>query len=181
MPNALPLVLAAALALAACRESNVETARADPDSGVKISINTDDPGTTASAEADGSEPGKVEVKLPGGLGAKIDLPGGLGGDSKFDIAGVGLYPGARVGAIAVNAANAGKPGGSAVVNIGFSAPADAAVVADWYQQQFAGRNVPVVRKGESLTGKTSDGDDFTLALIPAASGSKGQLTITDAG
>jgi hypothetical protein len=181
MSNAQPLVLAAALALMACRESNVETARADPDSGVKISINTDDAATAVSDEEDAGEPGKVEVKLPGGLGAKLDLPGGLGGNAKFDIAGVGLYPGARVGAIAVNAANAGRPGGRAVVNIGFSAPADAAAVADWYERQFAERKVPVERKGERLMGKTSDGDDFTLALTPVASGSTGQLTITDAG
>jgi hypothetical protein len=177
MSKALPMVLAAALALVACRESNVETARADPDSGIEISIDSDD----APASAETGEPGLVEVQLPGGLGAKVKVPGGLGDDGEFDIAGVGLYPGARVGAIAVNAVNANKPGGRAVVNIGFSAPADAAAIADWYEQQFADKRVAIKRSGDTLTGKTSDGDDFSLALTPDAKGAKGQLTITDAG
>jgi hypothetical protein len=68
-----------------------------------------------------------------------------------------------------------------VVNIGFSAPADAAAVADWYEKQFAEKRVAVTRSGETLTGKTDKGNDFRLALTPDAKGAKGQLTITDAG
>jgi hypothetical protein len=170
-------VLVAAAALTACSDSKVETARPDGDAKVDISVNGDD---EASATAN-AEPGRVEVKLPGGLEAKVKVPGGLGKNSEFDIGGVGLYPGAKVGAIAVNAANAGKPGGAAVVNIGFSAPADAAAVADWYEQQFAAKNVTIKRTGETLSGKTEDGDDFTLVLTPAAGGASGDLQIRDAG
>lgn len=175
MPKSVLLAAAAALALTACGESNVETARANPDSGVKTSMDTD------AGEASAGETGKVEVKLPGGLAANVDLPGGFGSNADFDIDGVGLYPGARVGAIAVNAANAGRPGGAAIVNIGFSAPADAAAVADWYERQFADKHIAVERRGETLTGKTRDGNDFTLALTAAAAGSSGQLQIRDAG
>jgi uncharacterized glyoxalase superfamily protein PhnB len=66
------------------------------------------------------------------------------------------------------------------VKIGFSAPADAAAVADWYQQQFEAKKIAVARSGETLTGTTRDGDQFTLALQSAGAGAaKGQLTIID--
>jgi hypothetical protein len=174
MSNPFPLMLAIAVGLGACAESKVETAKPDPEGKLELSLNERD-------EAVSAEPGQVEVKLPGGLGVKVDVPGGLGEDAKFDIAGVGLYPGAKVGSIAVNALNADKPGGSAVVNIGFSAPADAAVVADWYEKQFAQKQVAIQRIGDTLKGKTAKGRNFTLALTGDATGTMGQLTVTGNG
>lgn len=159
--KSLLLIAAAALAISACSESKVETA---------------DAGTEAPDTG-----GRIEVKLPGGMEAKVDLPEGLDKTAKFDIDGVGLYPGARVNAVAVNASQPGEKGGKAIVDIGFWAPADAAVVADWYQQEFARKNIGVQRQGETLTGKTGDGDDFTLAMTPSNDGASGQLNIRDAG
>lgn len=185
------LVAAAALlGLAGCSDNNVETQKADK--GTKVSISID--GTeaeNAAAMADASadvniagdtDSGKVEIKLPGGLEAKVNIPEGVANNAKFDIDGVGLYPGAKVGSIKVNATGKktdGKKGHDATVNIGFTAPADAAVVADWYQQQFDAKKIAVRRSGETLSGKTDDGDDFTLALSPAATGASGLLSIRD--
>ena len=188
----LALSLSASLVvLSGCGESKVETEKADKGTKVSISIDGSD-ADHAAAMADASadvnivgdtDTGKMEIKLPGGLQAKVDIPEGMTKNTKFDIDGVGLYPGAKIGSVKVNATERkhnGAAGHSAVVNIGFTAPADAAAVADWYQQQFEAKKVAVRRTGETLAGKTGDGDDFTLALVPAATGSAGVLTIIDA-
>lgn len=173
----------ALLALAACSESKVETATPDAGKEVDISIAAADAEEGAVNIDANTDSGKFELKLPGGIEANVKVPGGMVDKADFDIDGVGLYPGAKVGSVNVKALT-GKGGsnGSATVKIGFSAPADAAAVADWYQQQFEARKVAVTRSGETLSGKTEDGDDFILAIAQAGAGaSKGELTIVDAG
>ena len=69
---------------------------------------------------------------------------------------------------------------TAIIKIGFAAPADAAAVADWYQQQFKAKRKTAARRGETLTGTTDNGDAFTVSLEAAGAGaSKGLLTIVD--
>jgi hypothetical protein len=195
--KSLPILACAAALLilpAACSGGNDA---ADDKHSVSISIGDKDgeggdaaTATTATASAStdtssvtidaDSDTGRVELSLPGGIEAKVKVPGNISVGSKFDIDGVGLYPGAKVGSVNVKAFD-GKAGKDAIVKIGFAAPADAAVVADWYQQQFEAKKVAVNRSGETLTGKTEDGDDFTLALTQGPAGaSQGLLTIVDA-
>ena len=165
------LILVASLTLAACSDSKVETETPDN----KVSIDSD-----AKATATDGESSKLELNLPGGIEAKINLPEGLGESGKFDIDGIGLYPGAVVRSVKVNASEAAATK-RAEVQIGFSAPADAAVVADWYQQAFEAKNRAVTRSGETLSGKDADGDDFTIVLTGAGAGkAKGLVTIVDA-
>ena len=166
------LVATSLITLVACSDkTETRTARADADGKTKISVEIDGDET--------SSPGKFELKLPGGIDAKVDLPQGLGDESRFDINGVGLFPGARVRSVDIDAANA-QTTRTATVKIGFNAPGDAAAVTDWYQQQFDAKNVRVARSGETLAGSTGEGKPFTLALEPAGAGaSKGLLTITD--
>lgn len=174
----LPLILAGAalLALTGCGRSAVADKDDAKASSVSITGDGDSDGTV-KVDAD-SDTGKVEVTLPGGLEAKVKIPGGLPSDAKFDIDGVGLFPGANVTSISVNAND--KPGTRSTVALGFAAPGDAAAVADWYQQQFADKSVTASRQGDTLTGKTEDGDDFVLALTQGAPGkAQGKLTITD--
>lgn len=182
----LPILLAGAalLALTACGGSK------EPEAEVKkeVSISLNEEGDTATAEARSvdidanNETGQVAVKLPGGIEANVKVPGGeMLEKADFDIDGVGLYPGAKVGSVNVKALSGkGEGKGTATVKIGFSAPADAAAVADWYQQQFEAKKIAVSRSGEMLTGTTKDGDQFTLALTQAGAGAaKGQLTLID--
>jgi hypothetical protein len=176
----------ALLALAACSESKVETAKPEAGKEVDISIASADTADTEEGTVNidaNTDTGKFELKLPGGIEANVKVPGGMVDKADFDIDGVGLYPGAKVGSVNVKALTGkGDSNGSATVKIGFSAPADAAAVADWYQQQFEAKKVAVTRSGETLSGKTEDGDDFTLAIAQAGAGaSKGELTIIDAG
>jgi hypothetical protein len=181
---------AALLALAACGESKVETATPEAGKEVDISIASAGADSAGSDAEEGAlnndantDTGKFELKLPGGIEANVKVPGGMVDKADFDIDGVGLYPGAKVGSVNVKALSGkGQGNGSATVRIGFSAPADAAAVADWYQQQFEAKKVPVTRRGETLSGKTEDGDDFTLTVARDGAGaSKGELTIIDAG
>ena len=130
-----------------------------------------------------SDPGKLAIKLPGGFEAKLPMPQSIAKGSKFDIDGVGLYPGAAVETINVNAdtrRSGDKSGDKAVVVLGFAAPASADTVADWYEGQFKAKNIAVSRKADLLTGLTDDGNSFALLLTDVAGGrSKGEVTIHD--
>jgi hypothetical protein len=164
----LPIVLAATalVAVAACSKKDDADTRSDASQH------------TVDIQAD-SETGDIAMKLPGGFDAKFKVPAGMTDEAKFDIDGVGLYPGAKVQKIKVNAVK--KDGDrDATVELGFKAPADPAAVADWYQQQFEAKKISVSRSGETLTGKTEDGDDFSLALVAGGTGvTQGTLTIRD--
>ena len=163
---------------------------ADPDAGkakVNVVIDGDSKEIGKSGTAvdvaivAASNPGKLAIKLPGGFEAKLPMPDSITDDSKFDIDGVGLYPGARVDTINVDADRKGDASGDkAVVVLGFAAPASAETVAGWYEGQFQARNISVNRKGKLLTGKTDDGNGFALLLSDVAGGkARGQLTIHD--
>jgi hypothetical protein len=179
---ALCLAATTLLVLTACSDSKVETEKADTGSKVSIAIDSDGDKTETRTDVTingDTDTGKFELKLPGGIEAKVNLPEGIGEHGKFDIDGVGLYPGAKVRGVNVNASDT-KETKQAVVKISFSAPADAAAVADWYQQQFDAKQKAVTRRGETLSGTTDDGDTFTIALDAAGTGtSKGLLTIID--
>lgn len=161
--------LAAMLLVAACSDSKVETETPDKASKVSIDIDTGDDAATTG------EGGKLEISLPGGIEANVKLPGDIGDKSDFDIEGVGLYPGASVNSVKVDAA-AARETKSATVAIGFKAPGDAAAVADWYQQQFEAKQVKISRRGETLSGVAADGDAFTIALRPAGKGASTGVT-----
>lgn len=165
------LLLAAAAAFVMLSACSDKTDTAEAERKTQVSINIDDGAVSPT--------GKFQLKLPGGIEAKVNLPDSVGNDSKFDINGVGLFPGARVRSIDIDAADARKTR-TATVKIGFNAPGDAAAVTDWHQQQFDAKNVAVTRSGETLAGTTEEGKPFSLALEPAGTGaSKGLLTIVD--
>ncbi len=173
------LVIVAAIGLVALGGCGWRHHDKDDDHGVKVSINSDDKDADAAWDSDSGDGSgvKLALNLPGGFNAKVNVPGARMGGGKFDIDGVGLYPGARVNSINVDANASPK---RSEVKIGFVAPGDAAAVADWYQAQFEAKDVKATRTGESFAGKSEDGDDFTLAIVAGGSGrSSGLLTIID--
>ncbi|KPF62323.1 hypothetical protein IP88_15055 [alpha proteobacterium AAP81b] len=177
------MVLPIVLLVAGCGGSDKsERERAERDGGVTIDLDSDkQEGKAAVAgnvlevdSADGK--GRVALNLPGGIGAQITLPTEIMKDAKMEIGGVGLYPGARVRSLNVNGGGDEERG---VVTFAFAAPAAPATVADWYERQFAEKKITAARAGETLTGKTDDGDDFTLTLAATDTGSTGTMRIVD--
>ena len=174
------LILAAplVLALAACghrdKESSVTITTSDD--GKTTTTTTRTKGNTASADATSS----IELKLPGGFEAKVKAPKMFGDMTHIDIDGVGLYPGAQIGAVNVNASAAENDHNrDATVGIGFTSADAPGKVADWYATQFAAKGRAVTRSGDTISGKTKDDGDFIIALTPGdgGNGSKGQISI----
>ncbi len=128
-------------------------------------------GDTRTAVGDGNT--KMALALPGGFKADVNVPKRFIEGSHMDIDGVGMYPGATVGSVDVNAGEGKK----SVVTMMFDAPAAPAAVADWFQQRFADKGRAVTRAGDTLSGKTEEGKAFTIALSPNGKDSKGVMTI----
>ena len=152
------------------------------DTSASVSVASDGETTTTTTRA---PPGaaattgtsSVDLKLPGGFEARVKGPHGFSA-TKFDIDGVGLYPGAKIGGISVNVDASGGGRDSSHVDMRFTARSDPAAVADWYVQQFTAKSLPVSRTGDTLKGRTKDGDQFVIAAAPlAGGGTAGTVTI----
>ena len=128
--------------LAACGQSEKKD---QPE--VSINAGDDQGGVHISAGKDG---GRVRI---GGEGVDIDMKipdfVDLDVEGDFDIDGVKLYPGSKVGSVDVNA---GETGGKdkARVEMGFTSPAAPAKAADHRAGSGAGR-VVLIRRGGGRT------------------------------
>lgn len=135
----------------------------------------------ADTDGKGDSGGKLSLRLPGGLEGKIDLPEGMAPDTRFDLDGIGRYPGARLDRVNVDAAKRAA-GNEVRVELGFIAPAPAGTVAGWYQEKLAAKGRPVTRAGNALVTATQDGDRMELRFADAGPGqSRGQVLIIDRG
>ncbi|WP_310497593.1 hypothetical protein [Sandarakinorhabdus sp.] len=181
---AVPIILlSAVLGLSACGDSAVSDKKKEK-GGISIDFD-DDKGKAGSSGGSvnidaNSETGDVAVSIPGGFSARINKPGGFETKGKFDFDDVGTYPGAQFRGVKV-AANTSEGHDDAKVVLRFSAPGDAAAVADWYQKAFEDKGRRVTRSGETLTGTTSDGEAFTLTMAPSPGGSTGVINIVSDG
>ena len=135
--------------------------------GTDITISgTDSEGKPATAKMDGAT-GRVTIDVPG---VKVDVPlPRIELDSgNFDVGGVKLYPGSTVSGL--NVLTDKKGDGSDGVKITFDAPADPATVSAWFAEKMRKQDFSVTADGTSLSGKTDDGDPFSLKLTPGAGG-----------
>ena len=145
-------------------------------------------GTEVSITA-GAEHGGVQIKT-GKDGGRIKIGGdGVGIDMKipdfvdldvegdFDIDGVKLYPGSKVTTVNVDAIDT-DGSGKAKVELGFTSPAAPAKAADWMAGEFTKKGVTVARTGDTLAGKTKDGENFTIGFAPDGANAKGKVLIT---
>jgi hypothetical protein len=189
MRNALIAIILCGAAVAATesRTRDEAVAAADITADRVADVATDWDDRNRNDKADGvemeihadTESGELNLKLPGGLEGRVKLPEGLEPDAKFDLDGVGRYPGATLSKVDVSAGG-NKADRHRRVVLGFSAPGSADQVASWYEKAFAADGRAVTRAGTTLTGRTSEGNDLVMVISDGSSGrAQGRITITD--
>jgi hypothetical protein len=130
-----------------------------------------------------ADAGNVSVSIPG-FDAKVKVPTGIMGSGNFDIDGVKLYPKSTVTSFNLNVDSKTTGGNSSdpVVKMNFAAPADVATVTNWYKGQFAAKSVTATQTATGFSGRTEDGDTFTIAFTPGAAGqTNGAIVVVDTG
>ena len=187
MKNALIAILLCSVAVAACERRSdepapsSETAAGETGEGSTLEWNGDAAGEgniDVNIRADAST-GKVELKLPGGIEGSLKLPRGLDGDTKFDLDGIGRFPGATLTTVDIKATDR-KQGHDARVVLGFAAPGSADAVADWYEQALIKDGRSVSRTGTTVTSTTEDGKPMVIAVTQGEGGqAQCRITITD--
>jgi hypothetical protein len=133
----------------------------------KNPANSGDENVTINADENGS----VAFNLPFVKG-QVKVPSGFMHNGNFDIDGVKLMPGSSVTGFNVFAADKGS-----TVNMTFTAPAPPGDVRSYFAEQFRKQGVEATLAGDSVSGKSKDGDPFTIQVGPAASGSQGEFVI----
>jgi hypothetical protein len=107
---------------------------------------------------------------------EVDLPSITLDSDDFDMNDVDLYPGSKVTSFDIEDAD-GKGG---KVRIGFKSPASVETLAAWYETHLTDDDFDVARKGTNLSGKTDDGEPFSLALSAvSAEETKGVLEFSE--
>jgi hypothetical protein len=119
------------------------------------------------------ESGHIEFNLPVAEG-KLKVPAAMMHNGDFDIDGVKLMPGSSVTGFSVLAGDKG-----ANVTMAFKASASADEVRSYYVDQFRKQGVEAALAGDTVAGKTNDGNPFAIHVSPAASGSTGKIEIQD--
>ena len=124
-----------------------------------------------NVNADGS--GKIAFDLPFAKG-QVKVPSGWMHKGNFDIDGVKLMPGSDVTGFSLDAHDK-----ASVVNMSFTAPAAPDAVRSYYVEQFRKKGLDAAVAGDSVTGKSKDGNPFTIQVSPAGTGSKGTIRVEE--
>ncbi len=135
------------------------------------SKNPADGDENVSIKAD--ENGQVTFDVPFANG-QVKLPAGAMSHSDFDIDGVKMIPGGTITGFNVDA---GKKGGT--VDFTFRAAASPQDVRSYFVDQFKAKGMDAAASGDSVSGKTKDGDPFVITIRPAAQGSEGTIKVQD--
>ena len=117
------------------------------------------------------EGGEVSFNMPFVQG-QVKLPQSALADSKFDIDGVQMIPGGRTTGFNLQSAE-----GDTTVKMAFAASKSPDEVRSYFVDEFKRQGVAASLSGNSVTGKSKDGDAFAIDVEPASEGSKGTITI----
>lgn len=158
MKRLLLVPVALSIALAGCGRSD--------DAGSSVTINADGGGAAMNGSS-----GEVSIDTPIFKGSlklpKFDLTA-----DNFDINGVHLYPGSKIGNVNVNA----QGNDDGIVSMTFDSPASVDTVRDWLAAEFAKKGTKVSVDGNRLKGETED-KAFSIDLTPAGDRATGKVTI----
>lgn len=119
------------------------------------------------------ESGQIAFNLPFAEG-HVKVPSNMLHNDNIDIEGVKLMPGSSVTGFSVDAHDK-----NANVEMAFTAPASPDEVRSYYLDQFKKRGVEVAIAGDSVTGKSKDGNPFAIQVTAAPNGSQGKIEIQD--
>ena len=151
------LLSALPLALTACSKVEDDSANG---SGMSIDFSDDSKSDAEKIKIGGAgEDSKFSIKADG-FSMEVDLPKITLDSDDFDMNNVDLYPGSQITSFDIEDAK----GEGGKVQIRFKAPASADKLADWYAKQMSGKDFEVVRDGTKLSGKTDEGDPFSLMV-----------------
>ncbi len=156
------LLLAAtvlALPLAACDRQG---------DGTSVTINADGGNALGSVDA---KSGEVKVDVPGFSG-QFKLPKLQLDATDFDLNGVHLYPGSTIDTVDV-----GTGGKNAGLRLGFTSPAGAEQVRDWFQERLGKAGFTLKQDGSGLTGTTDENKPFRLELDGDGAKAKGIIVL----
>lgn len=156
----IPISLPLSLALAACGGGE----------GTAITLNVNDP--DASFNASAAKDGTVSVNAPGFKGA-IKLPSIQLDADDFDINGVHLPPGSKIGGINVE----GNKGDDDRVRISFTSPIAPSAVREWFQGKLVAKGFKLTAAGDNLSGTTDEGKPFRLTTKAAGAGAESVITL----
>lgn len=168
------LLLLAALPLGLSACSKVEDGSSEG-SGMSIDFSDDSKSEGEKIKIGGGEDSKFSIKADG-FSMEVDLPDITLDSDDFDMNDVDLYPGSRVTSFDIQ----DKDGQGGTVKISFKAPAGVEQLASWYETRLTANDFEVARNGTNLSGKTGDGDPFSLALAGiSATETKGVLQFSE--
>jgi hypothetical protein len=135
------------------------------------SKNPNDSDDNVSIHAD--ESGNIAFNLPIAQG-QVKLPSGFMHNGDFDIDGVKLMPGSQVTGFNLDSHNEVTN-----VDLAFTSPASPDAVRSYFVEQFTAKGIEATALGDAITGKSKDGNPFTITVGPAANGSQGKIVVQD--
>jgi hypothetical protein len=115
--------------------------------------------------------GQVAFNLPFAKGS-VKLPAEMMHSGEMDIDGVQMPTGTSTTGFHMNSAH-----DQTRIVMDFTNSQGADQVRSYFVDQFHKRGVDARIDGDTVVGKSSDGNPFTIKVEPAASGSKGEIVV----
>ena len=145
----------------------------DGDDGFEMTIGSDD--EPDQIKIGGDDDSKFSIKTDG-FSMDVDLPSISIDSDDFDLNNVALFPGTKV--TGMNVQDIDGEGGKVILD--FVAPTNADDLVSWFEEKMTDENFVIEKDGNTLSGKTDEGDPFSLSLTEKSENeTDGQLEFRD--